>query len=443
MNEYFKVHNCHIEGMESYLLVDPQLKKLANLPFVWTPPLVEQFCELPFGIYTLSGGRQIGKSTLLKQWVLRLIKRGVAPENIIYFTGELIDGHHKLIQHVKEFVDKFSASEQLYIICDEITYISNWDQGIKFLADAAILDNVVMMLSGSDSSIIKESRNRFPGRRGRASQIDFTFSPLSFSEVVALYSGKESSLDIFKKYLLHGGFLSAINDLAINGEISDSTYNTYSQWIIGDMQKKGKQESYVLEIITAIIKQYGSQISWNSLAKELSIDHHKTVSDYIALLSDFDVVFIQHALLESKLTASPKKAKKLFFKDPFIYHTLNFIISNQKISGFSLSQKFLSDSQCEGQLVEQVCVCHVERKFHNATYYIKAEGEVDIAYVDGKRFYPIEIKWTKQIRSKDLKQIRKYSNAEIWGRFESHESVPVVYSLIDKLMKISDFCNKV
>jgi hypothetical protein len=62
------------------------------------------------------------------------------------------------------------------------------------------------------------------------------------------------------------------------------------------------------------------------------------------------------------------------------------------------------------------------RRFH-PTYYIKAEGEVDIAYVEGNRFKPIEVKWTRQLRPKDLKQILKYRDGRIWARTWNTEEI--------------------
>ena len=50
--------------------------------------------------------------------------------------------------------------------------------------------------------------------------------------------------------------------------------------------------------------------------------------------------------------------------------------------------------------------------------YIKAKGEVDLAYIDNDKFFPIEVKWTQQLRPKDLKQICKYSNALILSRMK-------------------------
>jgi hypothetical protein len=38
---------------------------------------------------------------------------------------------------------------------------------------------------------------------------------------------------------------------------------------------------------------------------------------------------------------------------------------------------------------------------------------VDIAYSENKKFWPVEVKWTGQLRPKDLKQISKYNNGLI------------------------------
>jgi len=74
-----------------------------------------------------------------------------------------------------------------------------------------------------------------------------------------------------------------------------------------------------------------------------------------------------------------------------------------------------------------VVAAHARRRF--ATYYIKAAGEVDVAIVSGRQFFPIEVKWRAQLRPSHLKQIAKYDRGRIVARTESmHEisGVPVV-----------------
>jgi predicted AAA+ superfamily ATPase len=328
------------------------------------------------------------------------------------------------------------------VLLDEVTYIRDWDKGVKFLADAGFLQNVALVLTGSDSVIIREARMRFPGRRGSAPVADFHLFPLTFYEVVTLgktvaqeqieflmdsrrdgvTAAVQSVLtDEFDRYLMHGGYLRAINDLAESGMIGSSTFGTYCDWIRGDMLKRDKQERYLREIAGAIVRRYGTPVTWNNLAQDLSIDHPATVSDYVGLLASMDAVFVQPALVEDRLTAAPKKARKVMYCDPFIYHAVRSWIEPDTDPFQHQVVPVVKDAEGSAGLAEACAATHVRRFY--PTYYIKAEGEVDIAFVKDRRFWPVETKWTQQLRAKDLKQIAKYKNGRIWSRSWASEAI--------------------
>lgn len=434
MDARFLPHNTHLEGAEQFFQNDPHLKALGKQLLVYRSPLLKELPRYQEGIYTIGGGRQVGKTTLLKQWMADLLKSGVAPERIFYFTGELIDDHHSLVRLLMETLEEMPNTDLRYLLLDEVTYIRQWDKGIKYLADAGILEDTVMVLTGSDLVIIQEARMRFPGRRGAADIVDFHLYPLNFSETVQLKTDLDSEIsarlldsrvnppvdavrklyEAFDNYLIHGGFLTAINDMAKHQCILPHTFSTYSDWIRGDVLKRGKHEHYLREVLHAMVKRYGSQVTWNALARDLSIDHPKTIADYTALLESMDAVIIQPAILEDKLTAAPKKARKLMFSDPFIFHAVRAWLSTSKDPYKQQVMPLMSDPDWVSKLVEACVVGHYQRYF--PTYYIKAEGEVDIAYVDQNRFWPVEIKWSRQLRPKDLKQIAKYPNSRILSK---------------------------
>jgi predicted AAA+ superfamily ATPase len=205
----------------------------------------------------------------------------------------------------------------------------------------------------------------------------------------------------FQNYLIHGGYLTTINDFHKNGKIKEGIYNTYSDWIRGNVIKHGKSEQYLKEVLLSFFVSYGSQVTWNSLSHHTSIDHPSTLQSYAQLLASMDAVFIQHAIMEDKLLAAPKKAKKIYFSDVFVLHSIMQWLNKSGQKTIEIPQSLL---------VETSAINHFKRWF--ATYYIKGiAGEVDIAYVSGKKFHPIEIKWTTQIRAQDLKQIGKYQNS--------------------------------
>ncbi len=438
MDNRFTPHNLHMEGLDIFTRQDPNLRALKKSKLVYQSPLINNLPQKKAGIYTITGGRQIGKTTLLKQWMAHLIGKGNPPETIQYLSGELIDDHHALVRLITDCLQPAGqAHAQLkiqFLLIDEITYISNWDKGIKYLADSGFLEEVILILTGSDSMIIKEARMRFPGRRGMSDIVDFHFFPLSFheyvrlnnriknDEILSLLENKSSPekhlmpilYEEFENYLMHGGFLTAINDMAIHNKILPATFSTYSDWIRGDVLKRNKQEHNLREILGGVIKRYGSQITWNALSRDLSIDHPKTISDYIELLQSMGVLYVQSALLEDKLGPAPKKAKKVIFCDPFIYHAANAWLNPCQDPFEMLLRPQVNHAETCGSIVEACITNHYQRKF--PVFYIKAKGEVDIAYIDKKRFWPIEVKWTGQLRPKELKQISKYSNGRILTR---------------------------
>lgn len=454
MSDEFLIHNQFKESIRRYELHDPQLKRISGLSFQYCSHLIhEKSFSIP-GVYLIAGGRQIGKTTFLKQYILHLLKSKKAFEyQVHYLAGELIMDQHQLRSHI-EGVLELKKDGIYYIFIDEISYIKDWDRAIKYLVDTGQMDEVVLILTGSDSKIIKDAMKRFPGRRGRALKTDFTFYPLSFTETILLKNPRlksfcqqisnsslkeehlkfhefyEECLRYFNEYLIHGGYLTAIKDFIVQKDISASVSKVYLDWIKGDILKHNKSEQYLNEIMRGIVQTYSTQISYNSLAKRMSIDHHKTVADYLEILSDIHAVYILEALNENTKTAALKKNKKIYFHDPFIYHTFKRDIQKN----YDIRQGVKQNAPA---LVETVVVGSCKRYFD--TYYIKGnKGEVDIALVDGQKIYPIEVKWTKQLRIEDLKELKRFNNGMVLTLHEQQRQLDNIniFSLIKFLIHI-------
>ena len=433
------LHNTHLESMAAFQRKDPHLRRLQSMTYQFHSATIDEIPRKIPGVYTLVGGRQIGKTTLLKQWMLSLLEGGIKPDAIRFISCELISDMHSLNRVVNELLDEMPQNELIYIILDEITYVLDWDRAIKHLAETGLFENAIVIISGSDSVLIKDAMKRFPGRRGKADIVDFHYYPLSFREILNLknvfpanhINYDDEAVNVlyqeFNKYLIHGGYLSAINEYSKDNVISRATLSTYSDWVRGDVLKRNKSEHYLRDILSAIFKHYNKQISWRDIVKGLRIDHYQTAIDYTHLLESMDVVYIQEALLEDKLTGAPKKNRKLMYTDPFIFHALKAWLKPSMDSFNEQILPMINDSKLCSDLVESTVVNHFRRYY--PTYYIKADGEVDIAYIHDNKFWPIEVKWTRQIRKEDLKQILKYRNGKILARVNSESlvnSTPII-----------------
>lgn len=412
MDTRFLLHNIHRQEPERFQVFDPHLSKLKQYKYVYTPALLQQLPIAP-GLYTLTSGSLTGKTTLLKLWIEKLLADGVPREAISFFPGDLIKDDKDLI-HLLQTQSKNKPSDIIaYVLIDDITHIRGWEKGIKFAVDNGLLDHAIIMLTSSDKTI--SDKIHFPNQQ--AKKTNFHLYPLTFHESVVLKypHSQVDDIDLFKEfnhYLLHGGYLIAMNDIAIHGKMLDETLITYANSLQNDMLRLGKQEHFLREILTVIIKHYCRPITWNMLSKELSIDHPKTIGDYISLLESLDALFIQPALLEDKLKAAPKKARKLMFTDSFIFHAVKEWLrhSNKNIVASEMLQS-LNEKELTSQLVKSCAITHYRR--HYPTYYIKGEGEIDLAYLYEHHFWPVVVTWANLLRPKDLKQILKYPHGEI------------------------------
>ena len=138
------------------------------------------------------------------------------------------------------------------------------------------------------------------------------------------------------------------------------------------------------------------------------------------------MITILEALNENTLSAAPKKNKKIYFQDPFIYHSVSALV-HQDLSYEKIAHTLKSPHQVS-ELIEGIVINHCKR--HHSTFYIKGDlGEVDVAIIDKNHFTPMEVKWTAQLRAEDLKQIQRYPNGLVlWNRAENQvfQKTPVV-----------------
>lgn len=58
----------------------------------------------------------MGKTTLLKQWIASLITEGVPPQHITFFTGELLNDFHELIDLFIQQYTTLPHAQMQYII---------------------------------------------------------------------------------------------------------------------------------------------------------------------------------------------------------------------------------------------------------------------------------------------------------------------------------------
>lgn len=430
----------------------------------WIPRIFYRFSLDNDVINTLRGPRQVGKTTLVKLLIKKLLEDGIEGRKIFYWRCDLIQGPKDLVDLINNYIDSTREifSERLYIFLDEISTVKDWQIGLKYLYDGGKFNNVFVILTGSHTIDIKKASERLPGRRGDVDMVyDKIFVPMKFSEYVELRDedlktvmrkcdllnvNKRASvffqlaknaipreinelnlyLDkinrLYDEYLLTGGIIKAICSYLDNGFIPDIIYNTYVDSTIGDIKRWNKRESYLSQLIKTLVDRLSSLTSWNSIRKNTDIGSSSTVSEYIDILKSSFVSCPIYQIDRSKAGPYVPKDKKVYFLDPFIFHALRHWVYQG--SAYEESIKYLSDDVNKSKLVESVVCDHLIRHLYNLYpsdlfdpsrnlfLWRRNNHEVDFVMKIKNDYLPIEVKYQNNISGSDYQGIYNFYSAD-------------------------------
>jgi len=180
--------------------------------------LIKDNLEHPL-MLNIVGLRRVGKSTILKQLIGKLLDQKVKTTNIFYYLFDYSTQIQKskfldevLSVYFKDVINKpsLSLSERVYIFLDEIQYIEDWQSILKRYYDLSG-EKIKFIITGSQSILLKgKSRESLAGRI-----FDYYLPPLSFREFIRI---NNENVKLFKPFDL-------IKLPEVFSELS--SYNTY------------------------------------------------------------------------------------------------------------------------------------------------------------------------------------------------------------------------
>ena len=434
---------------KEFIKEDKNIKEFEEKKYKWQPALLNNIELKVNNITTLRGPRQVGKTTLVKLLIKRLLERNVKEKSIFFWNCDEMMDFRELSAVLREYLEfsKVDNINEKYVFLDEISRVKNWQRSIKSLKDSGELENCFILLTGSHTLDIKYGSERLPGRTGKLGK-DVSLLPLSFSEYIDLIKPEirnrikkiknlsvkeinsrvnevrvfDSELkNLFKQYLITGGFPLVINEFFSNKIIPEYIYELYMRWVAGDIAKWGKQERILIQLMTSIILKQSSPISWDSLAKEAEIKSHKTVSAYVEDLENMFVLLTLYFLDPNKKIPDYNKNKKIYFLDPFIYH-----VFNKKI--------FFKENEIKPDLIEAVAVSNLSRLTYESlfpkAYYWKNKREVDLLIRVKENIFPFEIKYQNKISKQDFRGLYHFNKGVLVTKDtiikgEKYSAVPI------------------
>lgn len=411
-------------------------------------------------IYIIRGTRQTGKTTYIKQTILELLKKNINPNVILYISCDRLASRRELRNIIEDFTQRNKDSELLYIFLDEVTYLVDWNLELKNLADANIINKLIIIATGSNPVKIKEKMEKLPGRRVEGNE--YLFKPLNFREfvlqivpkIISKTRSKEFSTALrllinkleknsivltkdiqvknlnvimpfegelnylFDIYLLTGGFPAAVNNFLKNKfiEKTENIDNTYYEilirMILGDISKIKRSEIIAREIMKGVIEKYTTKYSYTILGKDLNLVHQNVI-EYLEILENSFILEVINSFDISKKIAKIKGEKKIYFSDPFIFHSLSAYTSGA--DGFQISKENML--KIKDKLIEGVIANHLIRvkeipyikewKTYLWFYYTTTGKEIDFLFKKNHKFIGIESKYKQKVDKRDITQIKE------------------------------------
>lgn len=441
---------------------DSKIREWEDSPICYKPRLMFKiaydFDSSNTVVYSLRGPRQIGKTTLVKLQIKQFLEADIHPLNIFYYPMDLVSTARELVDIVDVYLQisaRHRKGARAYIFLDEISAVSQWQRGIKWLVDTGKLQNCTIVATGSNAIDIRNSTEKLPGRRGVISDTyDKILLPMKFSEYAPLLNNEiddlihqndlltssqrkiifaklldreiDESLELFHQYqgeldeLLHnymltGGIPQIINEQINTTAIREDLYTSYLDGIAGEWTALSKNEMLLKQFCGAIIKGQGSNISWSGLAKEAALGSKNTAINYASTLADLFVVSIIHLYGMDKKRPRITSNNKLYFQDPYYLHIFNGLMEMR--NSFDASLDYIEDSENQGKIVEGIMADHLIRwaftlsnkkqtfDYHQHLFYWKDEKnrEVDFVLFDGGNVeVPIEVKYRNKMRATEL-----------------------------------------
>ena len=341
-------------------------------------------------IIILTGARQVGKTTLLKQ----LLRQ---KEGVLWLNGDELQVQNLFANaSADRLLSEFSNSK--IVILDEAQRIENIGLRLKLIADS---DSEVQVIATGSSAFELANKVNEPltGRKW-----EYQMFPLSFGEMVA-HHGKLKEMRMLPRRIIYGYYPEVVtndgNEVEILKLLTDAyLYKDILSW------ESIKHPDKLQTLLRALAYQVGSQVSYNELSQMCSMDS-KTVDRYINLLEQCYIIF-RLPSFSRNLRHELKSSRKIYFYDNGIRNAL--------IADYRAPEV----RQDIGALWENFVIA--ERMKSNEYYHrwvnryfwrTKQQQEIDYLEESEGKLHAYEMKWNPRAKASITKTFTEaYPNTE-------------------------------
>lgn len=338
------------------------------------------------------GPRQIGKTTLVKNFLAKTKLK------YRFDIGDNISIQNLLSIPDLKTLEEYVADNQIIVI-DEAQNIKNIGKSLKLIID--MIPNIKILVTGSSSfELSGQIGEPLTGRK--TTLYLYPIAQLELAKDWNKYDLKQN----LEERLIFGSYPEIITNNNIDKRIARLTEITDS-YLFKDILtlEKIKNSQKLIDLVTLLAFQIGSEVSQTELSNKLSIDQ-KTIARYIDLLEKSFIIYKLRGFSRNLRNEITKK-NKYYFYDTGIRNAVvsNFNKINLRNDIGLLWENFI--------IMERI----KKRKYHNIyanNYFWRTwEGqEIDLIEERAGKLYGYEIKWHSKKIKPPAKWLETYQEAE-------------------------------
>lgn len=334
-----------------------------------------------FPVVTITGPRQSGKTTLVKQTY----------PDADYISLEELDVRDFAKSDPRGFLSQYKST----VIIDEIQKVPSLLSYIQTIVDTENSNGRFLLTGSNQFEYMSTISQSLAGRSGILKLL-----PFSYSEI---YNTKY----INKNEVIYKGFYPRIFDQNIRPELFLSSYlETYVERDIRSLSKIRDLMQFH-KFLQLCAGRTGQILSYSNIANNLGIDH-KTIKDWISIAEASYILYLLPPFYKN-YNKRIRKSPKLFFIDVGLATHLLGIQNTDQLETHPL----------RGELFETFVIIEFLKNRYNQgkrsnLYYFRDNigNEVDLIYETGFGPFPIEIKSSETFNSFFLKGIDYFKQIE-------------------------------
>lgn len=339
-------------------------------------------------VIVLTGARQVGKSTMLKE-----VYRGI---RYVALNRPLVR------ENAKENPSLFFEINKPPVVVDEIQKAAELFEYIKDIVDEDKAKGQFYLTGSQSMKLMKGISESLAGRAGVIKMLGFSMRELDH---VSCHSPFVPTLGHFREMIdaggafaydkiikrIHMGFFPELHetpaDLVDWADYYSSYFQTYIERDIRDVLNI-QNESAFIKFVRAVASLTGEMLNLSTISEICGKDS-KTVSAWLSVLESSGLVYLlepYHNNFNKRLTKTPK----LYFLDTGLACWL---------LGWNTPEQLVNGAMW-GHIFESFVFAEVLKSYYNngivrpPLYYYrdKDKNEIDLLIKDGSTIHPVEIK---------------------------------------------------